>query len=43
MHLAISRFAVANGMLEQVRRAFAERLHLVDEGPGFLRMEVAQP
>lgn len=43
MHLAISRFTVANGMQEQVRQAFAERPHLVDESPGFLRMEVARP
>lgn len=43
MHLAISRFTVANGMQQQVRQAFSERPHRVDESPGFVRMEVAQP
>lgn len=41
--LAISRFAVANAMGEDVRDAFRRRPHLVDGAPGFIRMEVANP
>lgn len=43
MFLAISRFAVANAMGEEVRQAFCFRPHLVDSAPGFIRMEVANP
>jgi signal transduction histidine kinase/heme-degrading monooxygenase HmoA len=39
MLLAISRFKVANGIEEQVRKAFLNRPHLVDTAPGFLGME----
>lgn len=41
--VAISRFAVANGMAEDVAQAFRERPHLVDGAPGFVRMEVIRP
>lgn len=43
MFLAISRFAVANGMGKEVRDAFHFRPHLVDSAKGFIRMEVANP
>ena len=43
MFVAMSRFAVANGMAEEVRQAFRTRPHLVDSAPGFLRMEVLTP
>lgn len=43
MFLAISRFAVANGMDKEVRDAFRLRPHLVDSANGFIRMEVANP
>jgi len=43
MFLAVSRFAVANAMEEQVRDAFRLRPHLVDSARGFVRMEVANP
>ncbi|MBC7917262.1 MAG: antibiotic biosynthesis monooxygenase [Rhodoferax sp.] len=43
MYLAISRFTVANQMDDQVRQAFVQRPHLVDQASGFLRMEVANP
>ena len=43
MFVAMSRFAVANGMAEEVRQAFRDRPHLVDGAPGFLRMEVLTP
>ena len=41
--VAISRFTVANDMTERVKAAFAERPHLVDDAPGFVRMEVMSP
>ena len=43
MFIALSQFAIANDMTEQVREAFVERPHLVDGAPGFLRMEVISP
>jgi heme oxygenase (mycobilin-producing) len=41
--VAVSKFVVANGMTEEVRRAFAERPHLVDSAPGYVRMDVISP
>jgi heme oxygenase (mycobilin-producing) len=41
--VALSRFTIANGMVEQVRTAFGRRPHLVDSAPGFLGMEVMSP
>jgi heme-degrading monooxygenase HmoA len=41
--VAISTFKVANGMEDEVRRAFVERPHLVDTVPGFIRMDVLNP
>ena len=38
--LVISTFRVVNGIEEQVREAFRNRPHLVDDAPGFLGMEV---
>lgn len=43
MFVALSRFVVANGMTDEVKKAFAERPHLVDGAPGFVRMEVLSP
>ncbi len=43
MFIALSQFTVANGMTEQVKDAFANRPHLVEEAPGFLRLEVISP
>lgn len=43
MFLAISRFAVTNGLEASVREAFRMRPHKVDAAPGFIRMEVANP
>lgn len=42
-HVVISQFVVANGMDEDVRHAFRNRPHLVDDAAGFLRMEVFSP
>jgi heme oxygenase (mycobilin-producing) len=43
MFVAMSRFVVANGMEEDVRQAFKQRPHRVDETPGFVRMDVISP
>lgn len=41
--VAMSRFTVVNGMEGEVRQAFRDRPHLVDNVPGFVRMEVLCP
>jgi heme-degrading monooxygenase HmoA len=41
--VALSRFVIKNDMTEAVREAFLKRPHLVDDAPGFLRMEVLSP
>src|ERR1044071_6202570 len=41
--VAVSTFVVANGMEEQIKEAFINRPHLVDEIPGFVRMDVISP
>ena len=43
MFVALSKFAVANGMTEEVKSAFAARPHLVDNAEGFVRMDVISP
>ncbi len=43
MIVVLSRFTIANNMAEEVRIAFTQRPHLVDEAPGFLGMEVMSP
>ena len=43
MFIAMSQFTVANGMTAEVKQAFRDRPHLVDDAPGFLRMEVLSP
>jgi len=42
-YVSISRFRVRNGMEEDVAEAFRQRPHLVDDAPGFVRMEVLSP
>ncbi len=41
--VGLSRFVIANGMTSAVKAAFRDRLHLVDEVPGYLRMDVISP
>lgn len=41
--VVISRFCVANGMSPEIAEAFRQRPHLVDDAPGFLRMDVLSP
>lgn len=43
MVVVLSKFQVGGDMVEAVRRAFTERPHLVDDAPGFLRLEVLRP
>ncbi len=43
MYIALSKFAVGNGMTQEVKQAFRDRPHLVDDAGGFLRMEVLSP
>ena len=43
MIVVLSRFTIANNMSEEVRIAFTQRPHLVDEATGFLGMEVMSP
>lgn len=41
--VVLSRFRVANDMAPAVAEAFQSRPHLVNQHPGFLRMEVISP
>ena len=43
MFVAMSRFVVANRMEEEAHKAFRARPHLVDEAPGFIKMDVLRP
>jgi len=41
--VALSRFVIANGLVAEVKSAFRNRPHLVDQVSGYLRMEVLSP
>ena len=41
--VALSKFVIANDMTAEVKEAFRQRPHLVDDEPGFVRMEVFSP
>jgi heme-degrading monooxygenase HmoA len=41
--MVLSRFTIANDMVDEVRSAFVNRPHLVDGVAGFVRMEVMSP
>lgn len=43
MITVLSRFTVINGMEAEVREAFINRPHMVENAPGFLRLEVLSP
>ncbi len=43
MYVAMSKFVVINNMQKEVQNAFKNRPHLVDNEPGFIRMEVLNP
>lgn len=42
-YVAISRFRVRNGMASDVAKAFLTRPHLVENTPGFIRLDVLTP
>jgi heme-degrading monooxygenase HmoA len=42
-YVSISRFRVCNGMEGDVADAFRGRPHLVEDAPGFVRMDVLSP
>jgi heme oxygenase (mycobilin-producing) len=41
--VALSKFVIANGKTAEVKEAFRQRPHLVDDQPGFVRMDVLSP
>jgi heme-degrading monooxygenase HmoA len=41
--VSLSKFVIANEKTVEVKAAFRQRPHLVDEQPGFVRMEVFSP
>ena len=41
--VALSKFVIANDKTAEVKEAFRQRPHLVDDQPGFVRMEVFSP
>ena len=43
MFVAHSRFTVANQMIEEVKQAFRDRPRLVEQVPGFVRLDVISP
>ena len=43
MFIAISQFTIANDKTNEVKQAFRDRPHLVDQAAGFVRMEVISP
>ena len=43
MFIALSTFTIANGMAPEVKQAFKDRPHLVDDASGFIKMEVICP
>jgi len=43
MFVAISKFVIANDMVTEVKTAFKNRPHLVDNVNGFIRLDVLSP
>ena len=43
MFVALSQFTIANNMTAEVKDAFIKRPHLVEDAPGFVRLEVISP
>lgn len=43
MFVAVSRFTVGNDMTAEVKEAFRNRPHLVDQAAGFQRLDVISP
>ena len=43
MFIALSQFTIANEMTAEVKNAFVDRPHLVENASGFIRLEVISP
>ena len=43
MFIAVSQFTIANDKTDEVKQAFRNRPHLVEQAEGFIRMEVLSP
>ncbi len=43
LFVSLSKFVIANDKTAEVKEAFRRRPHLVDDQPGFVRMEVLSP
>lgn len=43
MHIVISQFEVENDLEHEVKQAFRQRPHLVENAPGFIRLDVISP
>jgi heme oxygenase (mycobilin-producing) len=43
MFIAVSQFTIANDKTDEVKQAFRDRPHLVEQVEGFVRMEVFSP
>jgi heme-degrading monooxygenase HmoA len=43
MFVVLSKFVIASDTTAQVKEAFANRPHLVDSAPGFIRLDVISP
>ncbi len=41
--VALSKFVIADGRTAEIKAAFRNRPHLVENAPGYLRMEVISP
>jgi heme-degrading monooxygenase HmoA len=43
MFVALSKFVVGNGLTKEVKEAFVQRPHLVDDVPGYIKLDVISP
>ncbi|TXK47557.1 antibiotic biosynthesis monooxygenase [Pontibacter qinzhouensis] len=43
MYISISSFEIANDMAFEVKEAYRNRPHLVDNAPGFVKLQVLSP
>lgn len=43
MFVALSKFVVGNGLTKEVKEAFIQRPHLVDDVPGYIKLDVISP
>lgn len=41
--VAVSRFTIANGLTAEVKQAFKDRPGLVEDTPGFVKLDVISP